>query len=761
MCKNFRSLLDMSVLSLSKQSGLVALESLHQSCLQLESNYMKSWLPTLSNKNLLEEEQLDCLNLNLESIVTDYESKQRKRKRRVVKRVEGIPVGSSAKDYITYRKCHYLYTINKWRQSLMTLITPQMMNDLMELSITLYRHSKDRLETGGLTLQSLLTCEWTHRYLTLTTGYRNSYRPHGLETRDWSTMAHDTRLGPSMIISSLKQASRLVHLSLERLATDEMMSTIATSARQITFLNINNSKVTDDGLLALCGLELSDATSVRTRPRISRGCKVEATPPDTPTTSRGKNVLPRWTKKDNCGCDLISHLEALSLNLTWSKSNQCYKDVTSVPMDVGFVGILDTLPLKILNSEVSGRCVLSWVKWKKKIKQNDKRLPLEVLVESRPTSSMLTVIKDICPNLTEVRCDWAGFPIGNLTSREDWIVSLPSLPNLHNLVTSDIDHKTEHLSSLLPIIGVKLTKLHLQEMWSLNTSLLRAIKENCVNLSRLVLFMSVKDILGSMTQVHVEQDVTLSCQETISSGGMKKLVEVHLMGPFRSSLTRYLLDSSPKIETLTLSVDFPDPAFCNVVPDPRKDYLGMEYMKEVMKGNSLTEVKEIHLMTQYSRGKKNLDKDFALFVLKTFPKLEHIGHFKLWSLNPKQKREIKAHLLSTKRSITVDTDQKPRPSDNVGDLRNIYVEDRMEASCLWLPIKPISTFSFFEEVAEMLVGPDILWPAGLGGEVVDVENANDNDSDSDSSDEDLDVGFVDEDGEQFPPVGLEPVCVIQ
>ena len=76
----------MSVLSLSKQSGLVALESLHQSCLQLESNYTKSWLPTLSNKNLLEEEQLDCLNLNLESIVTDYETKQRKRKRRVVKR---------------------------------------------------------------------------------------------------------------------------------------------------------------------------------------------------------------------------------------------------------------------------------------------------------------------------------------------------------------------------------------------------------------------------------------------------------------------------------------------------------------------------------------------------------------------------------------------------------------------------------------------------------------------------------------------------
>ena len=182
----------MSVLSLAKQSGLVALEQVHQNCLQLESGYTKSWLPSLSNKHLQEEEQLQCSNLNLEQVVASYEATQRKRKikRRLPKLVEGIPVGSNATDYITYRKCHYLHTVNRWRESLVAVMTPQMLGDLMELAISLYRHSKDRLETGAVTLQCVLTCEWTSRCLALTTGYRNSYRPHGLETR--CTTEHTT-----------------------------------------------------------------------------------------------------------------------------------------------------------------------------------------------------------------------------------------------------------------------------------------------------------------------------------------------------------------------------------------------------------------------------------------------------------------------------------------------------------------------------------------------------------------------------------------
>ena len=755
----------MSVLSLSKQSGLVILEQLHQSSLQLESGYVKSWLPTLSDKNLRIEEELQCQDLNLGEIVSNYEAKLRRkeaRKRRILKRVEGIPVGVNASEYITYRKCHYLYSVSKWRQSLLSVMTPQMMADLMELSITLFRHSKDRMETGALTLQSVLTCEWTSRLLSLTTTYRASYRPHGLENRDWSLMPHDTRLGPTLIITSLQQATRLSHLSLERLATDEMMSTIARSCRQLNFLNINNSKVTDEGILAICGLEAKD--SLGSRQKLSRSCKTDSENQN--SSSLVKNIIPKWNKKSDSGCDQISHLEAHSLSLTWYKSNLFYKECSMVPMDAGFVGALDSLPLKILNSEVTGRAVLSWHKWKKRVKQRERRLGLEVVVESRPTLSMLTSLQELCPAIQELRVDWAGFTTG--PSREDWIPGLASLAGVTSLLTSDIDHKTDSLTSLMPAMGPNLTKLHLQEMWSVNNSLLKAIKENCVNLTRLILFMTVKDLLGSMTQIHIERDAELSCQETISSGGMKKLTEVHLMGPFKSGLTRYLLDSSPKIETLTLSVDFPDPAFCNVVPDVRKDYLGQEYMKEVMKGNSFSHVKELHLMTQYSRGKKNLDKDFAMFLLKQFPTLQHLGHFKLWSLNPKQKREIRNHLVSSRMShITVDTDHKPRPSDNVGDLRNIYVNDRMEASCLWLPIKTMSTFSFFEEVAEMLVGPDILWPPGFEnmgalGAGADNEGPDENieDSDSDSSEGELEVDG-DGDGDQFPPPGLEPVCVIQ
>ena len=109
----------------------------------------------------------------------------------------------------------------------------------------------------------------------------------------------------------------------------------------------------------------------------------------------------------------------------------------------------------------------------------------------------------------------------------------------------------------------------------------------------------------------------------------------------------------------------------------------------------------------------------------------------------------------SKKRITVDTDHRPRPSENVGDLRTIYVADRMEASCLWLPIKPISTFSYFEEVAEMLVGPDILWPPGFVGDDadgdIDVE-------DSDDSDDDM-VDMIEDN--HFPAINLEPVCVIQ
>ena len=129
-------------------------------------------------------------------------------------------------------------------------------------------------------------------------------------------------------------------------------------------------------------------------------------------------------------------------------------------------------------------------------------------------------------------------------------------------------------------------------------------------------------------------------------------------------------------------------------------------------------------------------------------------------------------------NIVLDLEQRQRPSEYPGDLRNIYVEDEDHGvgSCHWLPIKPMSTLSFFAEIADMLAGagPDIIWPPGFmedfddnnaaGGDnngnedaMVDVLGSDSDSSDDDNEEDDQDQVL----GPLLPPVGLEPVCVIQ
>ena len=165
-------------LSLSAQAGLVSLELIHRNCLQLENGYIKHWLPMLTPKSRDFEEILDCSKLDLESIVLKYEEMVREKRKgrewRAVKMYAGIPrtAGGSPQSYVRYKKCSYLYTVARWREALMSqaVMTPEMMNGLVELAVSLYRPSKDRLEPGALTLQAVLTCQWTERLLTFTTG---------------------------------------------------------------------------------------------------------------------------------------------------------------------------------------------------------------------------------------------------------------------------------------------------------------------------------------------------------------------------------------------------------------------------------------------------------------------------------------------------------------------------------------------------------------------------------------------------------------
>eukprot|EP00092_Neocalanus_flemingeri_P001479 GFUD01001577.1.p1 GENE.GFUD01001577.1~~GFUD01001577.1.p1 ORF type:complete len:474 (+),score=176.10 GFUD01001577.1:172-1422(+) len=416
------------------------------------------------------------------------------------------------------------------------------------------------------------------------------------------------------------------------------------------------------------------------------------------------------------------------------------------------------MPLRILNTEVGGRVVLSWVRGKRKARQEVKSSKLEVLVEAHPTPSMVVQVAAVCPSLREMRVDWYQFYSPQSSSREEWLSSIPNMSNLSSLFTSDIDHKTEQLISLLPTLGHNLTRLHLQELWSFKYSLLRAIKRSCTSLEKLVVLMTCKEVVGAVAQISVEKDVDLALENSVSpqSGwGLPKLRQLHLMGPFGSQLTRYLLSGCHQLDCLSLAVEWPDPAFCNVVPASRKDFLGREYLEEVMQGNNLDSLRELHFMAQYARGRKHLTKDFAMFLIKNFPTLRHLGTFRLWSMTAGERREVRRYVRTSNLNITLDPDTEARPSENFGDFRNIFISNRSEAACSWLPVKQVSTFSFFEEVADMFAEPALFWPPGL--EDSDDEDQS-NDEDGDSNHE-FEIG--EDENQDHIQVGLDPLCAIQ
>ena len=160
---------------------------------------------------------------------------------------------------------------------------------------------------------------------------------------------------------------------------------------------------------------------------------------------------------------MISHLEAEDLiNLDWSNFGPSqYKEFTAVPLDAGFVALLDSLPLTVLNTEVAGRAVLAWSKLMRNLSQTSRRLDLEVLVDSRPSENLLRQVARVCPNLREVRVDWNRFVPDNTPSRDAWLEVLPSIPALESLVSSEIDHRINHKyqadTFLINQIGPRLT----------------------------------------------------------------------------------------------------------------------------------------------------------------------------------------------------------------------------------------------------------------------------------------------------------------
>jgi len=521
-----------------------------------------------------------------------------------------------------------------------------------------------------------------------------------------------------------------------------LLALIGRVATNLKYLNISGSVVTDQGLLDLCGIESNHRSS--TRPMLSRKCKMT----DTKVPGLVKNMPPQWVQIPGRGATKLQHIEAMKLHsLQWhmDKTFQ-YTDYPAVPLDAGFVALLTFLPqLKILNTEVAGRVVVSYVRGRQKHRGNVKPLGLEVLIEAHPSPALVETVVGVCPQLKEVRVDWFQVLHPHNTSREDWVQHIDKIQGLTRLHSTDIDYKTDKLLSALPAVGKNLVVLHLQELWSLRYSLVLAVKQHCPLLEQLALLMTSKDVVGSIAQISLDKDVNLSFG-THQKNRLDRLEQVHLVGPYGCEFVRYTLSGCPSIKSLTLGIEWPDPAFCNVQPTARKDLLGKEYLEEVRSNNRLDNLEELHLLAQYGRGRAKLNKEFADYVLAEFKHLKHLGTFRFWNLTQQEISVIRHNNRKINRDITTDEDFTTRHSQGKNKFLYNYTPGRGEAACSWLPLRS-PAFAFIDEVAEILAGPPIPW--------------DDNDSDSDSS---IDEEFLDDssdDEDEDMQIPFDPFCIIQ
>ena len=210
-------------------------------------------------------------------------------------------------------------------------------------------------------------------------------------------------------------------------------------------------------------------------------------------------------------------------------------------------------------------------------------------------------------------------------------------------------------------------------------------------------------LAGSVTSILVEKDVDLALANSLGESRrhpLRELRELHLVGPLGCDCARYILSGCDNLRSLTLGVEWPDPAFCNVMPTSRHDLLGREYLNEVRAVNSLAHIEEMHLYAQHGRGRTSLDKEFALYVLGEFKRLRHFGNFVFWKMSNADKQSVISTARKTNRDISFDEDyaEEWSPAGSSGDFRRNLKDCYYEKACSWLPFRTSTRYIFFEEV---------------------------------------------------------------
>ena len=155
--------------------------------------------------------------------------------------------------------------------------------------------------------------------------------------------------------------------------------------------------------------------------------------------------------------------------------------------------------------------------------------------------------------------------------------------------------------------------------------------------------------------VDVIKDFNFGNSDVNSDPKLTHLKRFHLAGPFGPDVTCYMLDGATQIDDLGLAINWLEPNYCNVQPITDKDYIGIEYLEEIFKVNTLESLSQLHLVGWNTRSRSKLNKECVGYVLAVFWNvLKHLGNFFHWNLKYEEQFEIAEWMTAVDCSIKLE-----------------------------------------------------------------------------------------------------------
>ena len=194
--------------------------------------------------------------------------------------------------------------------------------------------------------------------------------------------------------------------------------------------------------------------------------------------------------------------------------------------------------------------------------------------------------------------------------------------------------------------------------------------------------ITTKNLITSILLIDVLKDFNIGNGDGKDDPDLRHLEQFHLVGPFGPEVTAYMIKGAAQLKNLALMINWIDPNFCSVQPTSDKDYLGIEYLKELLKTNNLKAMSELHLSARDRRSRAKLDKQCADFVLTTFnAHLRHLGYLGHWNIGKTDRWQLIEEAVQQNRHIVFDETLKKTYSRSFLDFNQRYVENRSHFSC--------------------------------------------------------------------------------